>query len=124
MNQSSEPANKKQRTILTFFKPSEASTCNIKSAHIDCPKRTFPTIHTLLRLFLTFPVTNATGERSFTTLDFIKDFWRTTMTQDRLNGLARMHIHFDEYSSQEAEDELIKHTIDKFGRMSARRATF
>ena len=31
-------------------------------------------------------------ERSFTKLKLLKDYWRLTMTQERLNGLATLWI--------------------------------
>ncbi|KAF0309845.1 Zinc finger MYM-type protein 1 [Amphibalanus amphitrite] len=50
---------------------------------------------TLMRLYLTLPVTTATSERSFSTLRRTKTFLRTTMGQARLNAalLATIHRH-------------------------------
>ena len=47
------------------------------------------------RFFATLPVTTATAERSFSTLRRLKTYLRTTMTGERLNGLALMTIHRD-----------------------------
>ena len=41
-----------------------------------------------IRIFLTLPVTNCEGERSFSTLARVKIHLRSTVTQDRLNSLA------------------------------------
>ena len=41
-----------------------------------------------LRILLTLPVTVASGERSFSALKLIKTYLRTTMSQERLSGLA------------------------------------
>ena len=49
----------------------------------------------LLRLYLTVPMTNATAERSFSTLRRLKTYLRSTMTEKRLNHLIFMHIHTD-----------------------------
>ena len=47
-------------------------------------------------LFLaTFPVTTCTAERSFLALKYIKNYLRTTMTEDRLTGLALLYAHRD-----------------------------
>ena len=41
---------------------------------------------------MTLPVTVASAERSFSKLNIIKNFMRSTMTQDRLNNLAVLSI--------------------------------
>ena len=51
-----------------------------------------PNVSTALRILLTVPVTVASGERSFSKLKLIKTYMRSTMTQDRLNGLAMISI--------------------------------
>lgn len=48
----------------------------------------FPNVFVALRVLLTLPVTVSSGERSFSKLKLIKNYLRSTMTQDRLNGLA------------------------------------
>ena len=47
----------------------------------------------LLKLVLIMPATNATSERSFSSLRRIKTFLRSTMTQSRLNSLMTLHVH-------------------------------
>lgn len=54
-----------------------------------------PNVSTALRILLTVPVTVASGERSFSKLKLIKTYLRSTMTQDRLNGLAMISIEND-----------------------------
>ncbi|CAH1724767.1 unnamed protein product [Aphis gossypii] len=53
----------------------------------------FPIIKTLLHVFATIPVTTASAERSFSTLRRLKNYLRSTMGQDRLNGLAVLNVH-------------------------------
>ncbi|KAK7162483.1 hypothetical protein R3I93_006713 [Phoxinus phoxinus] len=48
-----------------------------------------------LRLFLTMPVTNASGERSFSKLGLVKNRLRSRMQQDRLSHLTLMSIEHD-----------------------------
>ena len=48
----------------------------------------------LLQL-LVMPATNATFERTFSTLKWIKTYLRSTMMQARLNHLMIMHYHQD-----------------------------
>ena len=50
-------------------------------------------LHTLLRLYLTIPMSNATSERSFSALRRLKTYLRSTMTQERLNHVAFLHVH-------------------------------
>ena len=47
----------------------------------------------LIKLYLTFPVSSATAERSFSSLRRIKTFLRSTMTQHRLNNLFMLYVH-------------------------------
>src|SRR6218665_485764 len=48
-----------------------------------------------LRIFCTLPVTVASAERSFSQLKRIKSYTRSTMAQDRLQGLALLCIESD-----------------------------
>ena len=41
----------------------------------------------LVKLLMTIPATNASSERVFSTLRYIKNYLRTTMFQERLNNL-------------------------------------
>lgn len=59
----------------------------------QCSQVFSPNIHTVLRLICTFPVTSCTCERSISGLKRLKTYLRSTMAQDRLNGLALMHFH-------------------------------
>ena len=61
----------------------------------------FPNVNIALRIYVTLPVSNCTGERSFSHLKRIKNYLRSTMLQDRLSSLAILNI----------ENELVK-TID------------
>lgn len=47
----------------------------------------------LLKVLLVMPATNATTERSFSSLRRIKTYLRSTMKQKKLNGLMILHIH-------------------------------
>lgn len=62
-------------------------------------------IKILLQLFATLPVTSATPERTFSTLKRLKTYLRSTMTEERLNGLALANINKNELLS---EVEVIK----------------
>jgi hypothetical protein len=52
-------------------------------------------VRKLVRLILLLPATNAISERSFSTLRRVKTYLRSTMTEDRLNSLMKLHIYKD-----------------------------
>lgn len=60
-----------------------------------CDSLCFPNIHTLLRLFATLPVTTASSERTFSTLRRLLTYLRSTMGQERLNGLTHLTANRD-----------------------------
>ena len=47
----------------------------------------------LASLILVMPATNASSERSFSSLRRVKTYLRATMTQSRLNNIMMLHIH-------------------------------
>ncbi|XP_038697887.1 zinc finger MYM-type protein 1-like [Tripterygium wilfordii] len=51
-----------------------------------------PNVSIAYRILLTVPVTVASAERSFSKLKLLKNFLRSTMSQERLNGLAILCI--------------------------------
>jgi hypothetical protein len=52
----------------------------------------YPNAIIAYRILLTIPVTVASAERSFSKLKLLKSYMRSTMTQERLNGLAMISI--------------------------------
>jgi hypothetical protein len=58
---------------------------------VDC----YPNVSIAYRILLTVPVTVATAERSFSKLKLLKNYLRSTMLQQRLNGLAMCSIEKD-----------------------------
>lgn len=68
------------------------------------------------RILLTFPVSVATGERSFSKLKLIKTYLRSTISQERLVGLALISIE------KELCDKLdVNKIIEKFASIKARK---
>lgn len=59
----------------------------------DIVKRMLSEVDQALILYLTFPVSSTTAERSFSSLRRIKTFLRSTMTQQRLNNLFILYVH-------------------------------
>jgi hypothetical protein len=72
-------------------------TVPTKALHVlqACDRDVYPTIHVLLQILCTLPVSNASSERSFSTLRLIKTWLRTTMSENRLVGLALLYVHPD-----------------------------
>jgi len=74
----------------------------------------FPNIHRLLQIICTLPVTSCECERSISALRLLKTYLRTTMEEERMNGLLLMHIHYTMSMDTDA-------IIDEFARRNPRR---
>lgn len=79
----------------------------------------YPNLWIALKIALTLPVTVASAERSFSKLKLIKTYLRSTMSQERLSGLAIMSINHEVGKSLSCED-----MIDDFVSRKSRGATF
>ena len=66
---------------------------NKEVAMPDCSPQELPAIHKLLPIFLTTPVGRVSCERSFSALRRLKLWTRSSMTENRLIGLAILLIH-------------------------------
>ncbi|XP_021861463.2 uncharacterized protein [Spinacia oleracea] len=78
----------------------------------------FPNVSIAYMILLTIPITVVSAEQSFSKLKLLKSYLRTTMSQERLNGLALMAIESD------LLDEVnVEAVIDDFATKHARRAT-
>lgn len=61
----------------------------------------FPNVFILLRIYLTLPVSNCTGERSFSHLKRIKNYLRSMTGQNRLSDLAILNIESDDLATMD-----------------------
>ena len=78
----------------------------------DC----YPNISIAYRILFTVPVTVASAERSFSKLKLLKNYLRSIMSQERLNGLATLCIE------KKLLDQInINAIIDDFASRNARR---
>ena len=73
--------------------PQERQPKDIPEAILLGKDNFLPAVTTLLRLFGTIPVSNATAERSFSALKRLKTYLRSTMGEERLTGLALLHVN-------------------------------
>ena len=79
----------------------------------------FPHVLVAYRILLTVPVTVASAERSFSKLKLLKSYLRSTMSQERLNGLAILSIE-SKFLANINYDKV----IDIFASKNARRHRF
>ena len=92
---------------LEHYKGKMPSTIAETLPQVD--ELTFPNIYTALKILGVLPVTSCTCERSASTLRHLKTYMRSTMSQDRMNGLASIYTH------RNIEIDIEK-VIDKFAR--------
>ena len=93
-----------------------------EAQHLDSPLNAlrnvdgdfFPNIKRLFKIACTLSVTSAECERSISRLRYLKTYLRSTMSEERLNGLALLYIHRDIPCSAEA-------VVDEFARLQPRR---
>jgi hypothetical protein len=79
----------------------------------------YPNVSVAYRILLTIPVTVASAERSFSKLKLLKNCLRSTMLQDRLNGLATCCIE------KEILDKVdLDIVLNDFASRNARRSFF
>ncbi|KAL4113623.1 hypothetical protein QTP88_017216 [Uroleucon formosanum] len=83
----------------------------------NCMLPSVPEVTTVLKLFLSIPVTSATAERSFSKLKLIKSYLRSTMGQQRLSDLSVLSIKNEKIRSLD-----INMLVDKFTEKNARRS--
>lgn len=61
------------------------------------------------------PPTTCTVERSFSTLRKVNRWTRSTMSEDRLDGLYMMSVHKSKVDDKVTKTEFIEKVINKFG---------
>jgi len=106
-------------TILKYSLPKETKKAIEVVNYLKKMDGCFPNACIAYRILLTIPVTVASAERSFSKLKLIKTYLRSTMSQDRLNGLAMLSI---EKNMLEQLDYV--NLIDIFASKTARRVVF
>ncbi|XP_057802667.1 uncharacterized protein LOC131017936 [Salvia miltiorrhiza] len=102
--------------VLQMCLPSETKSLDEVLEFVkvsDC----FPNVSIAYRILLTIPVTVASAERSFSKLKLIKSYLRSTMSQERLNGLAVLCIEHEVLEKLDLEE-----IIDDFASQNARRS--
>lgn len=86
-----------------------------------CSATEFPNLHVLLQLALTLPITSCESERSFSQLKLIKTSLRSTMSNDRLSGLALMKINRERCEKLQHSQDRMKELVKCFAQAHPRR---
>ena len=92
----------------------ESRPSNLLSALRACRKQQFPNVHTILHIMTVWPLTSCEAERSISGLRRLKTYLRSTMTGERMNGLALLAVH-------RCISVSVKETIDAFASKQPRR---
>ena len=102
-----------QMTLPNTLMPADQIFEFVRAA--DC----YPNVSIAYRILLTVPVIVASAERSFSKLNLLKNYLRSTMSQDRLNGLAMCCIEKNMLDSIDLDI-----VIDDFASKNARKSRF
>jgi hypothetical protein len=87
----------------------------------SCSSLQFPNIHILLQLALTLPITSCESERSFSQLKLIKTDKRSTMSENRLSGLALMKVHQNLCNKLEFDGNKMGELVKSFEQLHPRK---
>ena len=82
----------------------------------NCLIKTFPNVAIILRIYLTLPVANTEGERSFSALKRVKNYLRSSLTPDHVCDFCIVAIEKRFTKSMSFED-----IIDKFAAAKCRK---
>ncbi|GJZ06063.1 zinc finger MYM-type protein 1 [Tanacetum coccineum] len=100
-------------TLKSHYSHLEAALKNNEQSDVDAKD-----IFVELRVLLTIPVTVASAKRSFSRLKLLKSYMRSTMSQERLNGLTLIAIENRVLESVDYED-LVNNFASKNARIMA-----
>uniref|UniRef100_A0A8C0IM13 HAT C-terminal dimerisation domain-containing protein n=1 Tax=Chelonoidis abingdonii TaxID=106734 RepID=A0A8C0IM13_CHEAB len=75
----------------------------------------YPNLSRLYHIFLTLPISSAVAEQPFSRFKLLKSYLRSTMGEDRLSGLALLHIE-----RQLATEVDYNKVVDNYARMKFR----
>ena len=95
--------------------PSPVSPEELLQATVEYGKDVFPNLRTALQILLTMSVSVASCERSFSKLKLIKNWLRSTMSQEGLSNLAILSIEKEVVESSEV-DVIIDNFAEKKSR--------
>ena len=94
--------------------PQENLHQNLSQTLLHVNSRSYPNIYTALKIMAVLPITSCTCERSASSVRLLKTYLRSTMSQERLNGLVTIYTHNDIKIN-------IDEVIEKFARKNKRK---
>ena len=109
----------KQSQGLSKLEISSMRTITDLLNNVPLAKDMFSEVDNLLRIYFTMPITTCTAERSFSCLRRVKNYLRSTMSDERLNNVILLHAH------KELTDHLdLRDIASTFISANERRASF
>ena len=105
-----------EATAEEYLNNSTETSQSLINALSTTPQR-YPNVRNLLRIAVTLPLTSCSAERCFSAMKILKSRLRSTMLDERLNGLALMYIHKD-------KDIALETVISKFAMNNDRKINF
>ena len=94
--------------------PMENVPQNLSQTLLAVNPTSYPNIYKALKILAVLPITSCTCERSASSVRLLKTYLRSTMSQDRLNGLATIYAHKDIKLN-------IEEVIERFARRNKRK---
>lgn len=77
--------------------------------------KNYPNLFKLMQLVMTLPVSSATCERSFSAMRRVRNYLRTTMSEDRFSALSSLYIERDLSNTVDVHD-VVAHYAAKANR--------
>ncbi|KAG6936106.1 hypothetical protein G0U57_013381 [Chelydra serpentina] len=107
------------RTLSSMLPHAKSVMDTVQFIHTSKLVDIYPNAYMATRILLTIPVTVASGERSYSKLKLIKNYLHSSVSQERLTGLAILAIEQDITLSLSYDD-----MITDFAAKKARKIVF
>lgn len=103
------------KSYLLQSKPESYTSCSeiFKLIYEKKLVDVFPNCYTILKIFLTLPITSCEAERSFSRMSYIENKYRTTMSNYRLNHLSVLSINCDLTKDLQCDEQIKEFAAQK-----------
>ncbi|XP_017474754.1 PREDICTED: uncharacterized protein LOC108365266 [Rhagoletis zephyria] len=85
----------------------------LKMLRQDNLQISYPNVEIALRMFVSIPISNCSAERSFSVLKRVKNYLRSSLSENKLNALALLTIESDLFLSIDCEDIIREFAAEK-----------
>jgi hypothetical protein len=105
------------QTWQTLCPAMDNPPCDCMSALLMCDKTFYPAIHSLLHAHFrnSTSIHSNSAERTFSALEYLKSYLRSSTSEERLTGLALAYIHLDiDVAVDISVDKTVDLTVDFF----------